>query len=63
MVTKKPDARGHADVFAGVLYAEDATAIVLRAAHAVAAGERSENVPLDGEIILLLADVDYIQRP
>lgn len=49
--------------YAGVLYAEDGAAIALRGATVVAAGERGEDIPLDGEIILLLADVDYIQRP
>lgn len=49
--------------YAGVLYAEDGVALALRSAAAVAVGERGEDIPLDGEIILLLADVDYIQRP
>jgi len=52
-----------AATYAGALYSEDGVAIALRGAVAVAAGERGEDIPLDGEIILLLADVDYIQRP
>lgn len=49
--------------FAGVLYSADRHALVLRQAEAVGAGENLTNLPLDGELILLLADVAYIQRP
>lgn len=51
------------DTFDGVLYSHDKTALVLRQASAVGAGENKTNLPLDGEIIVLLADVDFIQRP
>lgn len=50
-------------VFSGVLYACDRLALVLRAAEAVGAGENRTNLPVDGEIIVLLGDVAYIQRP
>ena len=49
--------------FAGVLWSNDSRALVIRNASALAAGERREDLPLDGEVIVLLADVDFIQRP
>ena len=51
------------DSFGGILYSSDNKALVLREASALGAGERSTDLPLDGEIIVLLADVAYIQRP
>lgn len=48
--------------FAGVLFESDATALVLRQAEAVGGTVSKSNVPLDGEIILLLSDVLYMQR-
>lgn len=58
MVTTKDGA-----AFAGVLYSLDDRALVLRDAEAVAAADDKSNVPLDGEVILLVADVAYMQRP
>lgn len=49
--------------FAGIFYQQDRHAIVLREAVAVGAADDRSDVPLDGEIILLVPDVDYIQRP
>lgn len=49
--------------FSGVLYSHDDTALVLRDAEAIGAGENKTNLPLDGEIIVLLSDVAYLQRP
>lgn len=49
--------------FAGVLFSLDDKALVLRDAEALEAGDRRANLPLDGELIVLLADVAYIQRP
>lgn len=49
--------------FAGILYSADSKALVLREASALGAGERRTDLPLDGELILLLPDVDYIQKP
>lgn len=49
--------------FAGVLYSEDGKALVLRDAAAVAAADDRTDIPIDGELIVLLADVAYIQRP
>lgn len=51
------------DSFGGVLYSHDKNAVVLRETRALGAGERSTDLPLDGELILLLPDVAYIQRP
>lgn len=49
--------------FSGVLYAADNKALVLRAAEALGAADDRSNVPLDGEVIVLLPDVAFIQRP
>lgn len=49
--------------FAGVLYSEDGKALVLRDAAAIAAGEDRTDVPIDGELIVLLAEVQFVQRP
>lgn len=51
------------DSFAGVLWSSDKRAIVLRNASALAAGDNRTDVPLDGEVIVLLADVLFLQRP
>ena len=49
--------------FSGVLWECDDKALVLRNAAAVGAGPDKSNLPLDGEIVILLFDVAYIQRP
>lgn len=49
--------------FSGLLYSEDGKALVLRQAEAIGANEDKTNLPLDGEVIVLLADVAYLQRP
>jgi hypothetical protein len=49
--------------FDGVLYAADRTAWVLRNVSALGAGDRSENVPVDGEVVILTSDIDFAQRP
>jgi small nuclear ribonucleoprotein (snRNP)-like protein len=47
--------------FGGVLYVEDAGAVVLaKAEHIKRDGTK---VPADGEIVVLRGDVDFIQRP
>ena len=46
------------DGFTGVLAAVDPTALVLRDAEKIG----DPNVPVDGEVIVLLADVKYAQR-
>jgi small nuclear ribonucleoprotein (snRNP)-like protein len=51
------------DSFAGLLYSHDDKALVLRQTEALGAGERRTDLPLDGELIVLLPDVAYIQRP
>lgn len=48
--------------FGGVLYSHDDKALVLRETQALGAGDRSSDLPLDGELILLLPDVAYIQK-
>jgi small nuclear ribonucleoprotein (snRNP)-like protein len=49
--------------FSGILYAADDKALVLRQAEALAAAEDKSNVPLDGEVIVLLSDVAFMQKP
>lgn len=49
--------------FAGVLWEADDKALVLRNAEALKVGPDSSNVALDGEVVLLMFDVAYIQRP
>jgi hypothetical protein len=49
--------------FSGILYTADDKCLALRNAEAVGAGENKTNLPLDGEIILLLSDVAFLQRP
>lgn len=49
--------------FDGILYSADDKALVLRQAAAVGAGENKADLPLDGELIVLLADVAFMQRP
>lgn len=49
--------------FGGILYSHDDKALVLRETQALGAGERSTDLPLDGELIVLLPDVAYIQKP
>lgn len=49
--------------FSGVLYALDAQAFVLRNTQALGAGARGEHLPVDGELLFFLSDVEYLQRP
>lgn len=49
--------------FDGILFSADKHALVLRHASAVGEGENKTDLPLDGELILLLADVAWLQRP
>ncbi len=49
--------------FAGILYSCDARSLVLREAAAVGVAERGTGLPPDGEVIVLMPDVAYIQRP
>lgn len=51
------------DAFDGILYSHDDKALVLRDCRAVAAGENKADLPLDGELIVLMGDVAWIQRP
>lgn len=51
------------ETFSGILYSADKHALVLRGTEVVGAGENKTDLPLDGELIVLLADVAWIQRP
>ena len=48
--------------FQGVLWEQDRQALVLRDASALP-GSNQQPVPVDGELVVLLADVDYLQKP
>ena len=49
--------------FEGVLFEVDPQAWVLRDAYAVGAGEKGTNLSVDGEVVILAADIAYAQRP
>lgn len=49
--------------FAGILYSIDKAALVLVQAAALGVNEDKSDLPLDGELIVLLADVAFLQRP
>jgi small nuclear ribonucleoprotein (snRNP)-like protein len=49
--------------FTGILYSHDDKALVLRDTEAVGAGENRTNLPIDGELLVLMADVAWIQKP
>lgn len=51
------------EAFDGVLWETDRDAWVLKNATALAAGPDRSNVPLDGEVVLLTAEISYAQRP
>ena len=49
--------------FRGMLWQADRLTIVLRATEALGFGPQGADVAVDGELLLLLADVAYINRP
>lgn len=49
--------------FRGILFDFDATALILRETIAVGAGQRQSDIPLDGELVILWAEVAYVQKP
>lgn len=49
--------------FAGVLFSHDKGALVLRETDALGVNEDRSDLRLDGELIVLMPDVAYIQRP
>jgi hypothetical protein len=51
------------EAFAGVLFEADGGALVLRDTSVIGAGENQADLPLDGELLVLLADVAFIQKP
>jgi len=51
------------DTFEGVLVEADEDAWVLRSASAVGAADDRSDLPVDGEIILMSADIAYAQKP
>lgn len=48
--------------FTGVLFEADRQAWVLREAEVIN-GVRNGNLPLDGEVVLLVSEIAYAQRP
>ncbi len=51
------------EAFDGVLYAADSQAWVLRGVQALGAGEAGSTVPVDGELVILVDDIAFAQRP
>ena len=51
------------DAFDGVLVDADAQSLVLRNASQVGVVNRGTPVPVDGEVLVLLEDVAYLQLP
>lgn len=49
--------------FRGVLFSEDARALVLRNVEHIAVIPGAPTQPVDGEVVLLLVDVAYLQIP
>lgn len=51
------------DSFLGVLWDHDSKALIVRNCEAVGVNEDKTNAPVDGELLILLADVAFVQRP
>lgn len=51
------------DAFDGVLWEADGRVWVLRQANAHGAGGQGEDLTVDGEVLLMVADIQYAQRP
>lgn len=51
------------EAFSGVLFSVDRDAVLLREVTAVAYGPKSEDVPVGGEVLILRADIAYLQMP
>lgn len=49
--------------FVGALWQHDRDALVLRNATAIGQGDNGGDVAVDGEVILLRSEIDFIQRP
>jgi hypothetical protein len=49
--------------FGGVLYDSDAQSMILRNAQALDVGNTGKPVDVDGELLILLTDVAYVQLP
>lgn len=49
--------------FDGVLFSQDDRTWILRQVEAVGAGENGVNLPVDGELLVFVADIAYVQRP
>jgi small nuclear ribonucleoprotein (snRNP)-like protein len=49
--------------FGGVLWEHDRTALVLRKTYGVGMAEKDTNLPVDGELLLYLVDIAYVQKP
>lgn len=49
--------------FDGVLFSADRDVWVLRNAQALGAGDNGATVPVDGEVLVMVADIEYAQKP
>lgn len=50
------------EAFDGVLFSADRTVWILRNAQAVGLGENGTNAPVDGEVLVLTADIAFAQK-
>lgn len=49
--------------FSGVLWEEGPREIVLRSANGLGMAEKGDNLPVDGELLIYVADIAYMQKP
>lgn len=49
--------------FAGVLWEQTDRDLVLRGAEALGLGENGAGLPVDGELLIFIADIAYVQKP
>lgn len=51
------------ETFSGVLWEETPREIVLRNAKGLGMAERGEPLPVDGELLIFVDDIAYVQKP
>lgn len=49
--------------FDGVLFSADRSVWVLRNAQALGAGDNGATVPVDGEVLIFVTDIEFAQKP
>lgn len=51
------------ETFSGVLWEETPREIVLRGAAGIGMADKRENLPVDGELLIFVSDIAYVQKP